>query len=145
MSAPKKRILPTKDSPEIILNPDGNIKISGRIMKGDYPEAFYQLEEWVNNYISDPADVTNINIHLEYFNKSNVKNFITLLKKTETVRLRNKECIINWLYEDGDEDILEQGEYISSFLDAPLNFIIIQESRPDYSESSSDHDDSFVL
>jgi len=145
MSAPKKRILPTKDSPEIILNPDGNIKIRGRIMKGDYPEAFYQLEEWVNNYISDPADVTVIDIHLEYFNKANVKNFITLLKRSETVRLRNKECIINWLYEEGDEDILEQGEYISSFLDAPLNFIIVQESGPDYSESSSDHDDSFVL
>jgi hypothetical protein len=30
---------------------------------------------------------------------------------------------INWYYEDGDDDILERGEYFSSILDLPISLI----------------------
>jgi hypothetical protein len=33
--------------------------------------------------------------------------------------------MINWYYEEGDEDILEKGENISSVLDVIFNFIMI--------------------
>jgi hypothetical protein len=33
--------------------------------------------------------------------------------------------MINWYYEEGDEDILEKGENISSVLDVTFNFIMI--------------------
>jgi hypothetical protein len=51
--------------------------------------------------------------------------FISILKKITYIRLKNKKFIVNWYYEEGDEDILEQGEYISSVLDIPFNFIKI--------------------
>jgi hypothetical protein len=37
--------------------------------------------------------------------------------------LKHKKYIFNWYYEVGDEDILERGEYFSSILDVPFNFI----------------------
>jgi len=39
------------------------------------------------------------------------------------VHLKHKKFIINWFYEEGDEDILERGEYFSSILNIPFNFI----------------------
>jgi hypothetical protein len=37
--------------------------------------------------------------------------------------------MINWYYEDGDEDILEQGEYISTTLEIPFNFIMTSDYK----------------
>ncbi len=123
MSLPEKRIDSTNNTPEIVLDPAGIIKISGRSMMGEVPDCYYQIEKWIDIYISDPADVTYITIALEYLNMANIVTYISLLKKIESARLKNKKCIINWYYEEGDEDILEKGEYISSFLKTPFNFI----------------------
>jgi hypothetical protein len=34
--------------------------------------------------------------------------------------------VFNWYYEEGDEDILERGEYFASVLDVRFNFIKIK-------------------
>ena len=47
----------------------------------------------------------------------------------------DKKYIINWYYEEGDEDILEKGEYISSVLNIPFNYIMIGDPLMSESES----------
>jgi hypothetical protein len=121
----EKKILSTKSTPEISLNPDGIIKIRGRSMIANVTEFSKQIEDWVEEYICDPADITCVDFHLEYLSTNNLKFYITLLRKIEPIKLKNKKYIINWYYEEGDEDILEKGECISSVLDIPFNFIKI--------------------
>lgn len=125
MSVNELRILPTKDTPEIILNPDGMIIIVGRSMFADVNDFTKQVEVWIEEYICDPADITCVDFHLEYLSTNNQKFYITLLRKIEPIKLKNKKYIINWYYEEGDEDIHEKGEYISSVVQIPFNFIII--------------------
>jgi hypothetical protein len=119
------RILPTKNSPEIIMNPDGIIKIRGRSIHENVTEFFEPVEAWITEYIESPADVTCVDVVLEYFNSASAKIFITLFQKVTYVSLKHKKYIFNWYYEDGDEDILERGEYFSAVLDVPFNFIKI--------------------
>jgi hypothetical protein len=119
------KISPTKTSPEIILNPNGIIKIRGRSIHENVADFFMPIEEWVSDYINDPAETTCVDINLEYFNSASAKAFIHLLQKITYVQLKNKKFIFNWYYENGDEDILERGEYFSSILDVPFNFIKI--------------------
>jgi SiaC family regulatory phosphoprotein len=119
------RILPTKNSPEIIMNPDGCIKIRGRSIHENVAEFFEPVAAWITEYIEDPADVTCVDMILEYFNSASAKVFIHLLQKLTYVQLKHKKFIFNWYFEDGDEDILERGEYFSSVLDVPFNFIKI--------------------
>ena len=89
---------------------------------------FYKpIENWIDAYICNPADLTCIDFCLEYTNGSNSLIFISLLRKFTYIKLKNKKFIINWYYEEGDEDIFEQGEYISSVLDVPFNFIMISD------------------
>jgi hypothetical protein len=129
----QKKILSTKNTPEISLSPDGIIKIHGRSMNGNITEFSKQIEDWVDEYICDPADLTCVDIYLEYFNRINLKIYISLLVKIASVILKNKKYIINWYYEEGDEDILEKGEYISSVLDIPFTYIKIDDPLiPDF-------------
>ena len=119
------RITPTKNSPEIILNPDGIIKIRGRSIHENVTDFFAPVEDWISGYILAPADVTFVDLSLEYFNSASAKVLIHLLQKITYVSLKHKKFIFNWYFEDGDEDILERGEYFASILDVPFNFIKI--------------------
>jgi hypothetical protein len=121
------RILPTKNAPEIILNPDGMIKIRGRSRIEDTNEFFKQIEVWIDEYICDPADITCVDFHLEYLSSNNQKFYITLINKIKPIKLKNKKYIINWYYDEGDEDILEKGEFISSVVEIHFNFIMISD------------------
>ena len=117
------RIPPSKNTPEIILLPSGIIKIRGRSIHENVTEFFSPVEDWITGYILEPADVTCVDLNLEYFNSASAKVLIHLLQKITYVSLKHKKFIINWYYEDGDEDIFERGEYFSSVLDVPFNFI----------------------
>jgi len=117
------RIQPTKNSPEIFLSPDGVIKIRGRSIHENAAEFFEPVDAWISEYIKDPADITCVDIGLEYFNSASARIFITLFQKITYVTLKNKKFVFNWYYEEGDEDILERGEYFATILDIPFNFI----------------------
>ena len=110
-------------SPEILLNPGGLIRIRGRSVHENALEFFKPVDDWVNDYINEPADVTSIDMKFDYLNSANAKILIQLIHKISRVRLFNKKLIINWYYEEGDEDIYERGEYFSSVLNIPFNFV----------------------
>jgi len=123
----EKKILSTKRTPEISLNPDGIIKITGRSMSGNVAEFSEQINDWIDEYLSNPAELTSVDFYLEYFNAIDFKIYFNLVKKIGSVKLINRKYIINWYYEEGDEDILEKGEDISSALGIPFNFIMISD------------------
>jgi hypothetical protein len=117
------RISPTKNTPEIMLNPTGTILIKGRSIHENVTDFFEPVEDWISEYIGAPAEVTSVDLSLEYFNSASAKVFIHLLQKISYVTLKRKKFVINWYYEDGDDDILERGEYFASVLDVRFNFI----------------------
>lgn len=127
MSVDKLRILPTKCTPEVNLSPDGMIIIRGRSMVSDLTDFFKQIDEWIDKYICNPAEITCVDFHLEYLPTSNFKFYISLLNKVISIQLQNKKFIINWFYDEDDEDILEKGENISTILNIPFNFIAISD------------------
>jgi hypothetical protein len=117
------RIASSKNSPEIILTPEGMVKIMGRSIHENVTEFFAPVEKWITDYIETPAEITCVDMNLEYFNSASAKVFIHLLELIKHVSLKNKKFIFNWYYEDGDEDIFERGEYFASVLDVPFKFI----------------------
>jgi hypothetical protein len=120
------RILPTKNTPGIILNPDGLIKIIGRSISPNVIGFFTPVDNWITEYVQTPAEVTCVDMNLEYFNSGSAKMLINILQKITYVSLKDKKFIFNWYFEEGDEDILEHGEYFASALDVPFNFIKIR-------------------
>lgn len=117
------RIAGTNTSPEVHLDPGGFIRIRGRSIHENMAVFFKPVESWIEEYIKDPAEITCLDINLEYFNSASAKMLVRLMHMIALVKLKNRKFIVNWYYEDGDEDILERGEYFSSVLKIPFNYI----------------------
>ncbi len=117
---------PARNAPLIHFRPDGAMRVRGRSIHENVAEFFQPAFSWVEEYLLKPADVTCIDIQLEYFNSASAKYIIKLLLKFKKVLVSDKKFLINWYYEEGDEDILEKGEYFASVLDMPFNFIEVK-------------------
>jgi hypothetical protein len=89
--------------------------------------SFSRIEEWVNKYVSDPEDTTTVDVYLEYLNTANLAHYNILLRKLVSVNSPEKKIIINWYTEEGDEDMIEKGEYLSEMLNIPFDFETISD------------------
>lgn len=116
-------IVSTKRTPEVSFTTDGRFMLSGRSIPED-PNKFYdQLFAWIYNYCLNPSDTTTVDISLEYFNSGSSKAILEILRALVDVTVKDKQISINWYYEQGDDDILERGEYYESILEVKFNFI----------------------
>ena len=124
----KIRIFPTLSTPDILLDPDGIIKIEGRSMNVNVMEFSEPVDSWVDRYLADPADITKVDLYFEYLSTNNLIFYRSLLLKISMVLLKHKKYIINWIYDEGDVDIMEKGEIISTSVGVDINFIMIEDS-----------------
>jgi hypothetical protein len=120
-------ISPTKNTPEVIHDPKGTIILTGRLIPENAEKFFNLIEEWINDYFKNPADITTVEIRLEYINSAGTTYLLDIIHKITHIHLKKnkKKFIINWCYKDEDEDMLDKGRFFSSDLDVPFNFIKI--------------------
>lgn len=124
MSSPSLHILQTHNTPEVILSPDGTIKIKGRALAVNNSEVPKRIKNWIDAYLSNPAETTDVFIALEYLNSFSATVLVSILRKISKSVLLPKKLAIHWYYEKDDEDMLEMGKYISEVCDIPTEFII---------------------
>ena len=119
--------MPTKNTPEVILDPKGIIKMTGRLIPENAIEFFNPIDEWINEYFYNPSDFTCIEICFEYINSEGIKHLLDFFHKIIHIHLKNnkKKLKIDWYYKNDDEDMLEQGNFFSSVLKMPFNLIKI--------------------
>ena len=123
-----QKIIPsTKNTPGVILDPGGIIKLTGRLIPENAEDFFNPIEEWINDYFINPADVTTVEICIEYVNSTGTTYLLDIIHKITYIHLRKNtgKFIINWYYQDEDEDMLEKGRFFSADLDVPFNYIKI--------------------
>lgn len=113
----------TKKTPEVSFNMDGKIKISGRSIPEDATKFYDDLYEWIYHYCQNPPESTTVDIELEYFNSGSSKAILHILRGLVDIAKKGHKLTINWYYEEGDDDIMERGEYYESILETKFNFI----------------------
>ena len=113
----------TKKTPEVSFNVDGRIKISGRSIPEDATKFYDDLYEWIFYYCQNPPESTTVDIELEYFNSGSSKAILHILRALVDIAKKGHKMTINWYYEEGDDDIMERGEYYESILETKFNFI----------------------
>jgi len=84
--------------------------------------------DWLDKFADVAQGTVNVNIQLEYFNTSSSKCILDVFKKLENLQNKNRaEVVINWYYEEDDEDMLEAGEDYQSILKIPFNMVEMAE------------------
>ncbi|MFP3859406.1 MAG: DUF1987 domain-containing protein [Bacteroidales bacterium] len=118
----------TTKTPTINLDPKkGTIEIKGRSIPENSIEFYRPIVEWLEEYANNPKKKTTVNVQLEYFNTSSSKCILDIFKKLESIKKARNEVIINWYYEEDDEDMLEAGEDYESIIRVPFKMIEIVE------------------
>jgi hypothetical protein len=103
---------------------EGLLEVKGRSIPENSIEFYKPLMDWIESYAKAAVAKTVVNIQLEYFNTSSSKCILDLFKKLEAV---NNEIVINWYYEEDDEDMLEAGEDYDAIINIPFRMIEIEE------------------
>ena len=118
----------TTKTPTVSLNAeDGVVEIKGRSIPENSVEFYKPLVDWLEEYKKLPAEKTTVNIQLEYFNTSSSKCILDVFKKLEDINKGDPEVVINWHYEEDDEDMLEAGEDYESIIRVPFKMIEVAE------------------
>ncbi|MBS3769493.1 MAG: DUF1987 domain-containing protein [Bacteroidales bacterium] len=116
----------TNKTPSVKLDPvSGVIEIKGRSIPENSIEFYRPIVEWLDEYAKNPNKKTTVNVQLEYFNTSSSKCILDIFKKLESLKKSRNEVIINWYYEEDDEDMLESGEDYESIIRIPFKMIEI--------------------
>lgn len=102
----------TDSLPTVSFKASGELKITGRALPEDAAKFFSPLINWIHDY---DLDFVNIEVNLDYFNTSVSKQLLDLFKTID-----NKKGIltvdVKWMYEEGDEEMLESGEIYQELL-----------------------------
>ena len=105
----------------------GALLLKGRSIPENSIEFYKPLVDWLDAYSNSPKPRTVCDIQLEYFNTSSSKCLLDLFKKMENMSKSGNEIIINWYYEEDDEDMLEAGEDYQSIINVPFKMIEMQD------------------
>ena len=116
----------TRKTPTISLRRDGMIRFEGRSIPEDAPIFFEKVVDWIERYVAAPNDITRVDISFEYLNSGTSKFVLQILRILKTLAVNPYSLIVNWYYEEGDDDIQERGEYYASILGLRINFIEIE-------------------
>jgi hypothetical protein len=105
----------------------GLLELKGRSIPENSIEFYKPIVESLDKYSSGPKSLTQVNIQLEYFNTSSSKCILDLFKKLEAIHKNGNEVVINWHYEEDDEDMLEAGEDYQAIIKVPFKMIEVEE------------------
>jgi len=114
----------TSKTPTIIFDSEaGLLELKGRSIPENSIEFYKPVVESLDKYSHEPKEKTSVNIQLEYFNTSSSKCILDLFKKLESIHKTGKDVVINWFYEEDDEDMLEAGEDYQAIIKVPFKMI----------------------
>jgi hypothetical protein len=102
----------TDSLPTVSLKTTGESKITGRALPEDAVKFFAPILDWITGFTSEEI---NIEINLDYFNTSVSKqllDFFKIIEHNKGITLVN----VKWMYEDGDDEMLESGELYQELL-----------------------------
>jgi hypothetical protein len=105
----------------------GVLLLQGRSIPENSIEFFSPLNEWLKVYGESPNRGTTIEVKLEYFNTSSSKCILDLFKRLEGINTENNSVIVNWYFEEDDEDMQEAGEDYQAIINLPFKIIEVEE------------------
>ncbi len=125
-------IAKTEKTPRILFNPDTRVfEIEGNSRPENVRDFYYPLIETIEQYFAKASVEQfktipfNFHFRMGYFNSSSAKFFADILMAAAEHHERGINIIINWYYEDSDEDMRSAGEDFEEMSGIPFKFITL--------------------
>ncbi len=122
----------TEFTPSISLNPESRIFEFEGISRPEDVLTFYtSVIDWITDYESELYKINvsggkkfelNIIFRLSYFNSSSAKMIFLILESLSRIRKMGYPLNIEWYYDEGDDQMYDDGHELSEAIDIPFNF-----------------------
>ncbi|MFY0605294.1 MAG: DUF1987 domain-containing protein [Cyclobacteriaceae bacterium] len=121
-------IEPTRVTPLVNFDPqEGILEIKGRSSPENSILFYQKIIEGLEAFLESDLEELTANFSFEYFNTSSSKCLFDVFKRLSRFEDEDKNLVINWYYEEDDEDMMEAGEDYADLLDLDFNFLEIEE------------------
>ncbi len=118
------KIAQTSITPSCTLDWDKNtLNMKGRSSPCSSMEFYSPITEKIVHAFRQGRKSLTANFEFEYFNTSSSKCIYDLLKKLSIAQNNGADVIVNWFYEEDDEDMRETGEDYEEILGLNFNYI----------------------
>ncbi|MFO8021453.1 MAG: DUF1987 domain-containing protein [Perlabentimonas sp.] len=115
------------ETPEVLFDKDkGEFSISGKSLPEDVKEFYSPLIKWLEEYAASPNPETVFKIKMDYFNTASSKMILEIFEKIKEMHDAGKKVVVDWYYQDDDEDMQDAGEDYADIVEIPFNFISYQ-------------------
>lgn len=101
-----------KNTPEVQFHEEGILNLIGRSHPENVASFYGPLIEKLSNY---EGEMLVLNIDLEYFNTASSKKINELLRHIDANN-KIQRVLVNWHYEEGDDDSVEMAEIFEESL-----------------------------
>jgi hypothetical protein len=105
----------------------GLFEIRGKSIPENSTGFFGPLLEYMDNYCKSPAERTVLSVKLEFFNTSSTNRIHSLFKKFDKLYQNEKDVLIRWFCESGDENLRDAGRDFKAMLQVPFEIIEVEE------------------
>jgi hypothetical protein len=122
----------TEFTPRVMLDPVNRIFEFEGVSRPENVTTFYApVIDWMTDFESDLYKINvsggkkfNINIvfKLSYFNSASAKMIFIMLESLSRIRNMGFSFIIDWYYDEGDDQMCDDGHELSEAIEIPFNF-----------------------
>jgi len=123
----------TSNSPKVVLDPENmDFEISGESRPKDVSGFYKPILEWLDGFGRDitkqkeNTPLFEFNFRFEYFNSLSAKFILDICKKLSRLRSDGNNIIVQWHYEEDDDDMHEVGQEMSRISRFPFEFVEIK-------------------
>ncbi len=115
----------TVKTPRIVLDTEaGKILLAGISIPEDPYEFYSPIEDEIDKYLKNPAEKTDLEFQLEYFNTSSTLIIRNLIRKLSNFT-EETNLTVYWYYEAYDEDMKEAGDEFKKLFE-DLSFEVVE-------------------
>lgn len=100
----------------------GKLVFEGRSLPEDGKLFFAPIITWLEKYALKPAERTLCIFKMEYFNSSSRKSIVDVFGILDSIREKGHAVSILWMYEKGDDELLEMGEEYKNLFELEFEF-----------------------
>lgn len=113
----------TDTTPKVDFNIEsGDFSLVGKAINNDAEEFFKPILSWLDDYVSQPNDVTNVVVKLDYFNISSSKRILFVFYKLNELIDAGYDVNVKWYYHEDEDDMYEVGQDFAFMVKVPFEF-----------------------
>ncbi|MFW6225287.1 MAG: DUF1987 domain-containing protein [Bacteroidota bacterium] len=121
------KIKQTEEFPAITLDKDNGVFcIKGESTPENAGRFFTPIINWFKQYHENPNEKTVLEFKFKYYNTATTYMIYEILKIMKRLEEGGKDVMINWYYQEADEEIIDQGMEFAELIDMEFNFISVE-------------------